>query len=146
MPAVRDAGDAFTIGTAAMNPILAIKLALLPVAVFGVGAGLGHVAAGASLGALLALGTVLWRLRQGPVPALEWTILAPGVLTLADPTGLIDAQTGFGPQGDRSVGGSVSRGNVARVIVAVVDAGGPQRTTIAFTDGATPISIVVGAG
>ena len=77
---------------------------------------------------------------------LDWTILAPGALTLGEPTGVIDAQIGFGPQGDRSVGGSVSRGNVARVIAAVVDAGGPQRATIAFTDGATPISIVVGAG
>ena len=77
---------------------------------------------------------------------LDWTILAPGALTLGEPTGVIDAQIGFGPQGDRSVGGSVSRGNVARVIAAVVDAGGPQSTTIAFTDGATPISIVVGAG
>ena len=70
----------------------------------------------------------------------------PGALTLGEPTGVIDAQIGFGPQGDRSVGGSVSRGNVARVIAAVVDAGGPQSTTIAFTDGATPISIVVGVG
>ena len=59
-----------------MNPILAVKLALVPVAVFGLAAGLGHVTLGATAGALLALAAVLWRRRRAPVPALEWTILA----------------------------------------------------------------------
>ncbi|WP_040161467.1 SDR family oxidoreductase [Nigerium massiliense] len=76
---------------------------------------------------------------------LDWTIVAPSALTLEEPTGRIDAQVGEGPQGDDPDAGSVSRGNVARVIAAVVDAGGPSRTTIAFTDGETPIAEVIEA-
>lgn len=77
---------------------------------------------------------------------LEWTILAPSRLTLDAPSGRIDAVTGTGPQGTGADAGSVSRGNVAAVLAQVVDAAGPRRTTIAFTDGDTPIAEVVGAG
>ena len=59
-----------------MNPIIAIKFALLPILMFGLAAGFGHMVPGAWLGAALALATVLWRRRRGPVPALELTILA----------------------------------------------------------------------
>ncbi|MDN5570600.1 MAG: SDR family oxidoreductase [Propionibacteriaceae bacterium] len=76
---------------------------------------------------------------------LDWTILGPSALTLEEPTGRIDARVGAGPQGDTPDAGPVSRANVARVIAAVADAGGPSRTTIAFTDGDTPIEEVVGS-
>lgn len=72
-----------------MNPILAVKLALVPVAVFGIAAGLGHVTLGATAGAVLALAAVLWRRRRGAVPALEWTILATlAAIALAGSAGL----------------------------------------------------------
>lgn len=76
---------------------------------------------------------------------LDWTILGPSSLTLDEPTGRIDAQLGFGPQADGSANRKVSRANVALVIAAVVEAGGPSRTTIAFTDGDTPIADVIGS-
>ena len=70
--------------------------------------------------------------------SLAWTILAPSSLTLDTPSGSIDAQLGRGPQqGDAQ---QVSRSNVALVIAAVVTAGGPLETTIAFNDGSTTIS------
>jgi len=76
--------------TTAMNPVLAVNLALLPVFVFAVAAGLGHSTSGAALGALLALGTVLWRRSRGPVPLLEWTILATlAALAAAGLAGLV---------------------------------------------------------
>lgn len=74
---------------------------------------------------------------------LGWTILGPSTLSSDEPTGRIDALAGPGPQGESSEPGPASRGNVARVIAAVVAAGGPARTTIAFTDGATPIDEAV---
>lgn len=73
---------------------------------------------------------------------LDWTILGPSTLTMDEPTGLIDARVGYGPQGNGD-SSHVSRGNVARVLAAVVDAGGPGRTTLAFNDGDTPIDEVV---
>lgn len=76
---------------------------------------------------------------------LPWTILGPSRLTLAEPTGRIEAHLGSGPQGTGSPG-EVSRANVARVIAAVVDAGGPLETTIGFHDGDTPIEDVVRQG
>lgn len=67
---------------------------------------------------------------------LAWTILRPSSLTLEEPTGRIQ------------VGGSastVSRGNVAQVIAAVVDQ--PEATAgriIEFNDGEQPIGDVIG--
>lgn len=67
---------------------------------------------------------------------LNWTLLQPSSLTLAEPTGRIDA--------DATEGTQVSRGNVARVIAAVVAAGDAAAgRTIAFNDGDTPIEQVV---
>lgn len=67
---------------------------------------------------------------------LKWTLLQPSSLTLAAPTGRIDA--------DATEGTQVSRGNVARVIAAVVAAGDEVAgRTIAFNDGDTPIAEVV---
>lgn len=58
-----------------MNPVLAVKIALLPILVFGVATGFGYMAPGAWAGAAIALAIVLWRRRRGGVPALELTIL-----------------------------------------------------------------------
>lgn len=67
---------------------------------------------------------------------LKWTLLEPSSLTLAEPTGRIDA--------DATEGTQTSRGNVARVIAAVVAAGDKAAgRTIAFNDGDTPIDEVV---
>lgn len=63
---------------------------------------------------------------------LDWTILGPGLLTLDEPTGRIDAAA--------TESGRVSRGNVARVIVAVLADDGTVRRTIRFNDGPTPIA------
>lgn len=62
---------------------------------------------------------------------LDWTILAPGPLTLDEPTGEIET---------REPGtGRVSRANVAAVIAATLIDGSTAGRTIAFGDGATPI-------
>lgn len=69
--------------------------------------------------------------------SLSWTILAPSALTLDEPSGHVEA-------GEGVTGSHVSRGNVARVIAAVVDAStGTAGRVIAFNDGATPIADVV---
>lgn len=68
---------------------------------------------------------------------LAWTILRPSGLTLEPPTDLVE----FGPD---VTAGQVSRGNVARVITAVVDA--PAAAThqvLSFNDGDRPISELV---
>ncbi|WP_231979805.1 NAD(P)H-binding protein [Tessaracoccus coleopterorum] len=66
---------------------------------------------------------------------LAWTIVAPGPLTLDDPTGLIDLVSDEAP-GD----GRVTRGDVAAVVAeALADASTVGRT-IAFGNGATPIA------
>lgn len=67
---------------------------------------------------------------------LSWTILKPSSLTLDEPTGQVDVNA--------SQAGQVSRGNVARVIAAVVDH--PEttgRAEISFNDGTTPVERVV---
>lgn len=69
---------------------------------------------------------------------LRWTILRPSGLTLDEPTGRVEF-------GDDVEAGQVSRGNVARVIAAVVDA--PDFTSgrvLAFNDGDRPIAELVG--
>lgn len=63
---------------------------------------------------------------------LDWTILGPSRLTMDDPTGRIDTHV-------TSDGGQVSRGNVARVIRAVVAEPDTIGRTINFNDGETPI-------
>lgn len=63
---------------------------------------------------------------------LDWTILAPGPLTLDEPTGLIEASE----PGE----GRVSRANVAAVADAVLADDSTIGRTIAFGDGATPIA------
>lgn len=67
---------------------------------------------------------------------LDWTILRPSTLTLDEPTGRIET-------GDGVEGGQVSRGNVANMIAAVVDAPATIGRIIAFNDGQTPIVDVV---
>lgn len=63
---------------------------------------------------------------------LEWTILAPSTLTLDAPTGRID--TGAAESG------SVSRADVAAVIVATLDEPATAGRTIRFNTGDTPIA------
>ena len=67
---------------------------------------------------------------------LAWTILKPSALTLDGPTGLIAAND--------EVAGSVSRGNVARVIASVVRHPDDVRARdISFNDGDQPIDEVI---
>lgn len=63
---------------------------------------------------------------------LEWTVLGPGALTLAEPTDRIDV-------GRFDDGAATSRDNVARVIAQTLAAPGTIRRTIEFRDGQTPI-------
>lgn len=58
---------------------------------------------------------------------LSWTILGPSGLTLEEPTGRIDLEA--------AEGGSVSRGNVARTIVAALERPGTAGTFLQFNDG-----------
>ena len=62
---------------------------------------------------------------------LDWTILAPGPLTLDEPTGLIEVEE----PGD----GQVTRGDVAAVAAAVLHDPSTIRRTIAFGNGSVPI-------
>ncbi|MGO1385089.1 MAG: SDR family oxidoreductase [Arachnia sp.] len=62
---------------------------------------------------------------------LAWTILGPSMLSDDPRTGSIEV--------DPSKTGSVSRGNVAQVIAAVLADDSTIRRTIDFIDGATPI-------
>jgi len=63
---------------------------------------------------------------------LDWTILAPGTLTLDAPTGTI--------QVDPPSGGSVPRADVAAVVDAALADAGTIRRTIGFVSGPTPIA------
>jgi uncharacterized protein YbjT (DUF2867 family) len=68
---------------------------------------------------------------------LDYTILAPGPLTLDEPTGLIEvANPG---------NGRVSRADVARVIAAVLADDSTVGRTIAFGNGGTPIAEAITA-
>ena len=67
---------------------------------------------------------------------LDWTILGPSRLTLDAPTGQIEVLSGDGS----ARGGSVSRGNVAQVIAAVVTEPTTIGRTIDFNDGQMPIT------
>ena len=63
---------------------------------------------------------------------LDWTVLAPSTLTLESPTGSIDTTS--------ATSETVSRGNVARVIAAVLADDRSIHRTIRFNDGDTPIA------
>lgn len=69
---------------------------------------------------------------------LDYTILAPGPLTLDEPTGLIEVAN----PGD----GRVSRADVAGVAAAALIDDGTIRRTIAFGNGTTPIVDALAAG
>ncbi|WP_193103197.1 SDR family oxidoreductase [Brachybacterium sp. FME24] len=58
---------------------------------------------------------------------LEWTILAPSGLTLEEPTGTIDATA--------TESGTVSRGNVARTIVAALERPATVGKVLPYNDG-----------
>lgn len=61
---------------------------------------------------------------------LDWTILGPSRLTFDDPTGEIEIGAGAA---------EVSRGDVAQVVMAVLNDPSTYRTTIEFNNGSTPI-------
>ncbi|PYI67805.1 NAD-dependent dehydratase [Arthrobacter livingstonensis] len=63
---------------------------------------------------------------------LSWTILAPGALTLDEPTGTITTHINTQSR-------NTSRGNVALVAAAVLNRPDTVRRTIEFTDGPVPI-------
>ncbi|QBE48163.1 SDR family oxidoreductase [Leucobacter triazinivorans] len=63
---------------------------------------------------------------------LDWTVLGPSTLTSDPPTGRVD--TGA------AASSRVSRGNVARVIVAALADDGTIHRTIRFNDGEQPIA------
>lgn len=69
---------------------------------------------------------------------LDWTIVAPSALTLDEPTGRITV----GGSGEQSV----SRGDVAAVIAAVLAEPATAGRTIEFTEGDTPIAEAITAG
>ncbi len=68
---------------------------------------------------------------------LDWTVLGPSGLTLEEPTGRIDL--------DPAEGGEVSRGNVARVIVAALANPATAGRTLPFNDGGTEIAAALDA-
>lgn len=69
---------------------------------------------------------------------LDWTILGPGRLTLEEPSGAITVER-VAERGDDYT----SRGNVARVIAAVLAEPASIGRVIPFHDGATPIAEAV---
>lgn len=70
---------------------------------------------------------------------LEWTILGPAALTSEEATGRIDVAP-LPEDAERRV----SRGNVARTIVAALEEDATIRRTIEYVDGATPIGEAFG--
>ncbi|GAA1175434.1 SDR family oxidoreductase [Ornithinimicrobium humiphilum] len=68
--------------------------------------------------------------------SLDWVVLGPSGLTLDPPTGSIEVAT----PGSGVEGGTVSRGNVARVIAAVVERPELSGRTIEFNDGPAPVA------
>ena len=68
---------------------------------------------------------------------LNWTVLGPSSLTLAEPTGKIDTAA--------SESGEVSRANVARVIVEVLQNADTVGHTIRFNDGDMEIPAAIAA-
>jgi uncharacterized protein YbjT (DUF2867 family) len=74
---------------------------------------------------------------------LEWTIVAPGGLTLEPGTGAIDAGS---PDGGAPDGGNVPREDVARVIAEVLHRRETIGRFLAFVSGPTPIPDALGEG
>lgn len=72
-------------------------------------------------------------LRAG---GLDWTIVAPSTLTLDEPSGRIDAAA--------SAAGTVSRGDVAAVVAAVLADPATAGRTIRFNSGDTPVAEALG--
>ncbi|GAA1490381.1 SDR family oxidoreductase [Brachybacterium sacelli] len=68
---------------------------------------------------------------------LAWTVLGPSGLTLEEPSGRIDLEA--------AESGTVSRGNVARVIAAVLETPGTAGKFLAFNDGEQEITAAVSA-
>lgn len=67
---------------------------------------------------------------------LDWTVLGPGQLTSDEPSGTIQLDA----PGEETEGAhSVSRGNVARTIVAALDIDGTIGRTLRYADGGTDI-------
>ncbi|GAB2998547.1 NAD(P)-binding oxidoreductase [Saccharothrix stipae] len=64
---------------------------------------------------------------------LDWTILRPGRLTDDEPTGLVELA-------ETPLRGSVPRGDVAAVVVALLDRPGTVRRTYELIGGGTPIA------
>ncbi|GAB3604361.1 SDR family oxidoreductase [Microbacterium aureliae] len=69
---------------------------------------------------------------------LEWTVLAPGTLTLDEPTGAIEV--------DPSGRGEVSRADVAAVVAAALAEPASVGRTLRFGAGTTPIAEAVRSG
>lgn len=77
---------------------------------------------------------------------LDYVILGPSTLTLDEPTGSVDILGEIPAELSTSEQlAPTSRGNVAQMVLAAVDAHPGQRRSIAFTDGPTPISEVFAA-
>ena len=72
---------------------------------------------------------------------LDWTILGPGLLTLEEPTGAITVARVL--KGTPSSKAPTSRGNVARVIAAVLAEPASIGKVIPFYDGDTPVAQAV---
>lgn len=72
---------------------------------------------------------------------LAWTILGPSALTHAEPTGRITVDPDL--DADDAPKSEVSRGNVARAIVAVLTEPGTVGRKIDFVDGQTPVGEAV---
>ena len=72
---------------------------------------------------------------------LDWTILGPGLLTLDEPTGAITVARV--PKGTPTSKAPTSRGNVARVIAAVLAEPASVGRVIPFYDGDIPIAQAV---
>ena len=72
---------------------------------------------------------------------LDWTILGPGLLTLEEPTGAITVARVL--KGTPSSKAPTSRGNVARVIAAVLAEPASIGKVIPFYDGDTSIAQAV---
>ncbi len=70
---------------------------------------------------------------------LGWTIVRPSALTDDAPTGEIETSRAG------ASAGSVSRGDVARVIAETVQRPGLERKIVEFNNGATPISVALSA-
>ena len=70
-------------------------------------------------------------------PGLDWTILRPGLLTDDEPTGAVSLTR---PPLAR---GSVTRADVAAVLIALLDAPATAGMTLMLTEGSTPIADAV---